>query len=75
MWMDGLGARGMGCFSKVNEVLNALISLLGMRHKRLDVSSAGGTTLKPAFQAMCHDPLKKTARRIQVQLRRSLLKG
>lgn len=54
MWMDGLGARGMGCFRKVNEVLNGLISLLGMRHKRLDVSSAGGTTLKLAFQAICY---------------------
>lgn len=44
----------MGYFKKVNEVLNALISLLGMRHKRLDVSSAGGTTLKLDFQAICY---------------------
>lgn len=54
MWMYGQGARGMGYFRKVNEVLNALISLLGTRHKCLAVSSVGETTLKQAFQAVSY---------------------
>lgn len=54
MWMYGQGARGMGYFRKVNEVLNALISLLGTRHKCLAVSSVGETTLKLTFQAVSY---------------------